>query len=177
MYMAQFYNWRNPSTMITSGSLGTMGFGLPSAIGVQLAKKNKNVICFDGDGSFMMTGNDLATIKEYNLPIKIFIMNDSKQQMVQIWQKLFFNERYISTDNFNPDFNTYAESFGIENLYCDDEDSLDAAVELAMAYKGPILVNCKVVPDMCTPLVVPGAALDDMIFNSKQKIVGTNVPS
>ena len=164
MYMAQFYDWTRPSTMVTSGSLGTMGFGLPSAIGVQLAKKNAQVICFDGDGSFMMTGNDLATIKEYNLPIKIFIMNDSRQQMVHIWQKLFFNERYISTDNFNPDFNTFAEAFGIEHLYCEDEHSLDSVVQLAIEYPGPILVNCKVEPDMCTPLVAPGAALDDMIM-------------
>lgn len=163
MYMAQFYNWTLPSKMITSGSLGVMGFGLPSAIGAQLADRNAQVICFDGDGSFMMTGNDLATVKEYNLPLKIFIMNDSRQQMVYIWQKLFFNERYISTDNFNPDFNAYADAFGIDNLYCDDKDSMEAAVELALEFDGPIVVNCKVVPDMCTPLVAPGAALDDIM--------------
>ena len=104
-------------------------------------------------------------------------MNDSKQQMVYIWQKLFFNERYISTDNFNPDFNTFADSFGIENLYCDDEDSLEAAVELAIEYPGPILVNCKVEPDMCTPLVSPGAALDDMIISDKKiKISNQDAP-
>ena len=179
MYMAQFYEWSKPSTMITSGSLGTMGFGLPSAIGVQLANNDSTVICFDGDGSFMMTANDLATIKEYNLPIKIFIMNDSRQQMVYIWQKLFFNERYISTDNFNPDFNTFADAFGIENIYCDDEDSLDAAVQLSLEYPGPIVVNCKVEPDMCTPLVAPGAALDDMIVEnniSKDIIKITDAP-
>lgn len=177
MFMAQFYRWKLPNRIITSGSLGTMGFGLPSAIGVQLAKPNNIVCCVDGDGSFMMTQNDLSTIKEYNLPIKIFIMNDNRQQMVYIWQKLFFNEKYISTNNFNPNFNKLADSFGIENLYCDNLIELDTTIKLALEYEGPILVNFKIKPDMCLPLVAPGKALDDMILKDTDNINSTIVPS
>lgn len=173
MQTAQYIRWKYPKTMITSGSAGTMGFGLPSAIGVQCANPNSKVVCIDGDGSFMMTLNDLATIKEYNLPIKIFLMNNSRQQMVHIWQKLFFDERYISTDNLNPDFNNLATSFGIENLKIENKNDIIPAIELAMETDNPILVNCIVEPDMCTPLVAPGCSLDDMILeDTSQKLVG-----
>jgi acetolactate synthase I/II/III large subunit len=170
MMSCQFYRWSKPRSIISSGSLGTMGFGLPSAIGVQVANPKSKVYCIDGDGSFMMTLNDLATVREHNLPIKIFIMNDSRQQMVHIWQKLFFNSRFISTDNLNPDFNLLAESFGIESIRIQDRDELEAGLQLALEYDGPVLVNCIVEPDMCTPLVAPNSALDNMLMSDDGNI-------
>ena len=98
MMTAQFITWRAKSLM-TSGSLGVMGSGLPYAIGAQLANPEKNVVLIDGDGSFNMSYNDLMTIKELDLPIKIFIMNDSRLQMVHVWQDLFFDKRYLGTSH------------------------------------------------------------------------------
>ena len=94
-------------------------------------------------------------------------MNDSRQQMVHIWQKLFFRSRFISTDNLNPDFNLLAESFGIETLRINNREELEPGLELALAYPGPIVVNCIVEPDMCTPLVPPNSALDEMILTNQ----------
>ena len=171
MYTAQFYRWEVPGRMITSGSLGTMGFGLPSAIGVQLYKPNDLVILIDGDGSFNMTSNDMATVAEHNLPIKMFIMNDSRQQMVHIWQKLFFDKKYISTDNFNPDYNKLADAYGIKNIILQKNNIDD--IEKILNLNEPVLINCIVEPDMCTPLVAPGKALDDMILSeTDNRMVG-----
>ena len=166
MYCAQFYQWNMPGRMITSGSLGTMGFGLPSAIGVQLAKPNELVILIDGDGSFGMTMNDLSTIAEHNLPIKMFIMNDHRQQMVHIWQKLFFNSRFISTDNHNPDFSKIAEAYGIKSFKLGKHNLTN--LENYLEEPGPILFDCDIEPDICLPLVAPGAALDDVIYNKPE---------
>merc|ERR1719222_117546 len=99
MMSAQFIRWTKPRSMITSGSLGVMGAGLPYAIGTQVANPKSLTILIDGDGSFNMTNMDLQTIKRYNLPIKIAVMNDARQQMVWIWQRLFFGGRYVSVDN------------------------------------------------------------------------------
>ena len=163
MYCAQYFRWRDPGRIITSGSLGTMGFGLPSAIGAQLAKPKEKVILIDGDGSFGMTMNDLSTVSLYKLPIKMFIMNDNRQQMVYIWQKLFFKEKYISTTNHNPDFSKIAAAYGIKYVCIDDQHNIQSVLDEIFRYKGPVLVDCIVKPDMCTPLVAPGAALDEMI--------------
>tara|TARA_B110000208_G_scaffold133788_1_gene161895 strand:- start:3317 stop:5089 length:1773 start_codon:yes stop_codon:yes gene_type:complete len=173
MYAAQHFRWKKPGRMITSGSLGTMGFGLPSAIGVQLHKPDETVILIDGDGSFGMTFNDLSTVMEYNLPIKMFIMNDSRQQMVHTWQKLFFNENFISTDNFNPNFNTLASAFGIKNITINNIKNLRTKFKKIFNHKGPVLVNCIIEPDMCMPLVSPGKGLDEMITYDSQNITIT----
>ena len=164
MMTSQFITWKYPRTMITSGSLGTMGSGLPFAIGTQLAYPDSRVINIDGDGSFNMTSVDLATIVNNKLPIKIALMNDSRQQMVYIWQKLFFDGNIISTENKNPDYGKLADAYGIDYLLCDNRDDLPIAVDLMLNTSAPILVDFKVVPDMCTPLVAPGKGLDDMIL-------------
>jgi len=140
-----------------------MGAGLPFAIGAQIANPNKNVILIDGDGSFNMTLNDLATISEYNLPVKIMIMNDKRQQMVHVWQKLFFDNTFIATDNFNPNYVKLAESFGISSFLCDSSSDIKSSVELMLETKGPVLVEFKIEPDICLPLVAPGKNLDEMI--------------
>ena len=173
MMTAQFYRWTSPKQMVSSGSLGTMGVGVPFAIGAKLACPEKMVICIDGDGSFNMTMNELATIAEYNIPVKIAIMNDSRQQMVYVWQELFFNSNFISTTNHNPDYNMLAESFGIKSIRCDNPQDLDKAVTEFIKYDGPILGNFIVEPDKCLPLVAPGKNLDEMILTDNEDILLT----
>jgi len=164
MMSCQFFRWTEPRQFITSGSLGTMGFGLPAAIGAQLAMPHKTVVLVDGDGSFNMTLHDLGTIKEYQLPIKMAIMNDNKQQMVQVWQKLFFDGRMLGTDNVNPDFKALAESYGIEAYTVDNHTDLPGVIEKFVNATGPVLVDFKCVPDICLPMVAPGKGLDEMFL-------------
>jgi len=164
MMTSQFINWKYPRTIITSGSLGTMGSGLPFAIGTQLANPNSRVINIDGDSSFNMTSVDLTTVVNNKLPIKICLMNDSRQQMVYIWQKLFFDGNIISTENKNPDYGKISEAYGLDYLKCDNRDDLSSAVDLMLNTEEAILVDFIVVPDICTPLVAPGKGLDEMIL-------------
>eukprot|EP00932_Pfiesteria_piscicida_P020429 SRR837773.7234.p2 GENE.SRR837773.7234~~SRR837773.7234.p2 ORF type:complete len:504 (-),score=232.72 SRR837773.7234:19-1320(-) len=164
MMSCQFFRWSKPRSMITSGSLGVMGAGLPFAVGTQVANPNALTILIDGDGSFNMTNMDLQTVVRYNLPIKIAVMNDHRQQMVWIWQRLFFDGRYISVDNVNPDFVKLAKAWGMEAASCDNETDLPGAVEKWLNHDGPMLMEFKVVPDICLPMVAPGKALDEMIL-------------
>jgi acetolactate synthase I/II/III large subunit len=165
MQTAQYITWKYPNRFITSGSLGVMGFGLPSSIGVQLAKPGALVIDIDGDSSFMMTMSDLKTIKEHNLPIKIMIMNNHSQKMVEIWEKLFFEERYTATKNkCNPSFVDLAESFGIKGIYCNQKTEVESTLQEAIAYDGPVLCEFDIIGDECLPLMAPGKALDDLIL-------------
>ncbi|VVU95742.1 Thiamine pyrophosphate enzyme, N-terminal TPP binding domain [seawater metagenome] len=163
MMAAQFYRWSRPKSILTSGSSGTMGVGLPFAIGAQVANPSKKVVVFDGDGSFNMTLNDLGTVVQNNLPIKIVIFNDKRQQMVYVWQKLFFEERFIATDNVNPDFVKLAESYGMQAIDCNNSDDVDTTIELMFETNQPILVDFNIEPDTCLPLVAPGKNLDEMI--------------
>ncbi|CEM37797.1 unnamed protein product [Vitrella brassicaformis CCMP3155] len=165
MMTAQFIRWRRPRSMLTSGSLGVMGVGLPYAIGAQVANPDSMVVLIDGDGSFNMSLMDLKTVANYKLPIKIAIMNDDRQQMVWIWQKLFFGERYISTTNNNPDFVALAKAYGIDAISCDNSDDLDGVIEKWLTHEGPMVVDFRVVPDICLPMVQPGKALDEMLLH------------
>lgn len=167
---AQFYRWSQPRSIITSGSLGTMGFGLPAAIGAQFSRPDSTVVLIDGDSSFNMTLNDLGTVAEHKLPIKIFILNDGRQQMVHVWQKLFFDGRLVATDNVNPDYSMLAKAYGIEAWPCSDEAELLPTIERMFAHDGPCLVDFKVQPDICLPMVAPGKALDDMFLPGDIKL-------
>ena len=167
--------------IFSSGSLGVMGAGLPYAIGVQIANPNDLVIDIDGDSSFMMTCSDMKTIMEYNLPVKIAIMNDSRQMMVNVWERLFFEERYTATvNNKNPSFTKLAESFGIKSFKVDNFTNLDSTTEEFLSFEGPALCEYVVEPEICLPLVGPGKALDDMIlfdeyhFENKKMDLDTN---
>jgi acetolactate synthase-1/2/3 large subunit len=171
MMAAQFIRWVRPRTMITSGSLGVMGAGLPYAVGAQVANPDAMTILIDGDGSFNMTNMDLSTIKRYNLPVKIAVMNDNRQQMVWIWQRLFFDGRYISVDNVNPDFVKLAQAHGIEAMSCSTEDELPKVIEKWLTHDGPMLIDFKVIPDICLPMVAPGKALDEMILLKDREFV------
>lgn len=175
MMACQFLRWTRPRSMITSGSLGVMGAGLPFAIGTQVANPKALTILIDGDGSFNMTNMDLATIKRYNLPVKIAVMNDERQQMVWIWQRLFFEGRYVSVTNQNPDFVKLAEAHGIAALRCETEEDLPKVIEQWLNFDGPMLIDFKVVPDICLPMVAPGKGLDEMmLLQDRDAILGTS---
>ena len=165
MMGCQFLDWKDPKTILASGSLGVMGCSIGYSIGAQIANLDKTIISIDGDGSFNMTLTDLKTIKEYNLPIKIAIINDESLSMVRIWEKLFFEERYVATDNpNNPDYVNLAKSYGIHAISCDSIDELGETINEFLECKDPILCEFKVIGEECLPLVGPGKALDDMIL-------------
>lgn len=186
MMTYQFIHGNYPNKIHSSGSLGVMGAGLPYALGAQIANPNKLVIDIDGDSSFLMTMSDMKTIVENNLPIKIAIMNDDRQMMVNVWEKLFFEERYTATINKrNPSFADVAEAFGIKGFICSDAVKLDEITKEFLNYPGPALCEYKVEPEICLPLVGPGKALDEMIMfddfhceeNLKNKIDKNAIPS
>eukprot|EP00756_Hemistasia_phaeocysticola_P021855 Hpha_TRINITY_DN15798_c2_g5::TRINITY_DN15798_c2_g5_i1::g.40458::m.40458/K01652/E2.2.1.6L, ilvB, ilvG, ilvI; acetolactate synthase I/II/III large subunit len=168
MMTAQFVQWRWPRRIISSGSLGTMGTCLPFAIGAALACPDKIVIGIDGDGSFKMTSNDLATLGELRIPCKIAVMNDGNQQMVKIWQTIYFQQRYVATKCWNPDFKKLAEAYGIKCVQVTKRSELEAGVKEFLECEGPVLGDFQVESDMCTPMVAPGSALDDMILDPSE---------
>lgn len=170
MQTYQFIKSQYPGKILSSGSLGVMGVGLPYAIGAQLANPDKMVICIDGDGSFNMSLCDLKTIAEYNLPVKILIMNNNAQMMVTIWEKLFFEGRYTATINEkNPDYVVLADAYNIHGIKCNNPKNLEEQLDYFINYKdGPILMECSIERDICLPLVKPGCALDNMILPGEE---------
>lgn len=167
MMAAQFINWKKPKSMISSGSLGVMGVGLPYAIGCQIANRDQLIIDVDGDGSFNHTLSDLKTIVENDLPIKIAIMNDGYQSMVRVWEELFYDGRITATKlKKNPDYEKLAESFGMMSLKVENSIELREKMTEFLTYPGPILCDFRVYTDKCLPLVAPGKALDDLIMHT-----------
>jgi acetolactate synthase-1/2/3 large subunit len=163
MWAAQFYRWRYPRQMITSGGLGTMGYGLPSAIGAQLGSPGKVVIDIDGDASFLMTMSELATAAEYNIPVKIAILNNDFQGMVKQWQDLFYERRYSQTAMKNPNFSKMAEAFGIRGIRCDHKTDVAKTVKEMLDHKGPVVVDFYVEPnEHVYPMVPSGKGLHEM---------------
>jgi len=177
MQTYQYIKSHYPKKILSSGSLGVMGAGLPYGIGAKIANPDKMVIVIDGDSSFNMTCTDMKTIVENKIPIKIAVMNNNAQMMVTIWEKLFFEERYTATLNErNPDFTMLAESYGIKSISCDKIEDLDKTLDEFIHYSGPILCEFKIEKGICLPLVGPGKALDDMILpeNYETKIKETS---
>lgn len=164
MYTAQFLTHRHPNRLITSGSLGVMGSGIVYAIGAQIANPNKSIICIDGDASFNMSLNDLLTIKRYNLPIKIIIMNNSSQDMVLCWQKIYHGSRIVGTDMIDQNFNAIGKAYGLKTLLVNSMDTIKDKLTEFLNYDKSILLNCIVEKDYCLPFVKPGSALDDMVL-------------
>ena len=168
MMTYQFIDGDYPNKIFSSGSLGVMGAGLPYAVGAQIANPDKLVIDIDGDSSFMMTMSDMKTIVENKLPIKIAIMNDSKQMMVNIWEKLYFGGRHVATNNIrNPSFTDLAKSFGFTVFKCSRNDNLQQVTNQFLSSHGPALCEYIIEPEICLPLVGPGKALDEMILFDK----------
>lgn len=165
MWAAQFYKVKKANHWISSGGAGTMGFGMPSAIGAQLACPGETVVTIVGDGGFQMTLYELATIALHKLPIKIFIMNNHYLGMVRQWQELFYDNRLSGVDmEGNPDFTALAEAYGIKSINLTIDDDIQTYIEQAIAYDGPMLVNCEVAKtDNVYPMIPPGRGYQDMI--------------
>ena len=142
MWVAQHWQMQHPRKHLTSGALGAMGFGLPAAIGAQLQDRTAQVICVSGDGSIQMNIQELATLRRYNLPVKIVLLDNQALGMVRQWQELFFEQRYSEIDlSDNPDFIALATAFGIQALHVECAGDVDAAIAALLAAKGPALLH------------------------------------
>lgn len=165
MWAAQYYRWARPNTMITSGGLGTMGFGLPAALGAKVARPDATVIDIDGDASFAMTLTEMATAAEFNIGVKVLVLNNDFQGMVKQWQDLFYEERYSATRMKNPNFVKFAESMHCKGIRCSDESELKDAMAEFLEAKGPVLGEFVVEKnEHCYPMVGAGRALHEMII-------------
>jgi acetolactate synthase-1/2/3 large subunit len=174
MVTAQLITWTKPRQMLTSGSLGTMGVALGYCIGAKLANCGKLVIAVDGDGSFNMTFTELKTVAEEKIPIKIMILDNESQMMVEYWQRLFHDGRLLAVRNSqNPDYCTLAKAFGIKSVYVDSEDQLEEKMRefLFDDPDEPVLFHVRIERTPCLPLVAPGQPLDDMILEDVDIVV------
>ncbi|MBC7784036.1 MAG: biosynthetic-type acetolactate synthase large subunit [Burkholderiales bacterium] len=167
MWAAQFYRWRYARQFITSGGLGTMGFGLPAAMGAALGSPGKTVIDIDGDGSYLMTCYELATIAEYNINVKAVILNNDFQGMIKQWQDLFYDKRYSQSKMKNPNFAMMAESFGVKGIRCDDKRDVPKVVDQMLSHDGPVVVDFAVDPDEHVyPMVPAGKGLHELTLGT-----------
>lgn len=166
MWAAQYFNYDKPRTLLTSGGLGTMGYGFPAAIGAQVAFPNKTVIDIAGDGSIQMNIQELATAVEYNLPVKIAILNNHSLGMVRQWQQLFYDKRYShSTFTQHPDFVKLAEAYGAVGLRTDKPDEVEKVIKKALSINKPVIMDFIVENEECVyPMVPAGAPISNMIL-------------
>lgn len=164
MWTAQFYPFKNYGQWVTSGGLGTMGFGIPSAIGAQLAEPEKTVVCFVGDGGFQMTNQEMALLPEYELNVKIVLINNGTLGMVKQWQDKFFNKRFShSVFNDQPNFMKMAEAYGVKGFLIDSPDKLESSIDEAFAYHGPALIEVRISPvEPVNPMVPSGKSNHEM---------------
>jgi acetolactate synthase I/II/III large subunit len=168
MLEAQYYPHQRPATMITSGGLGTMGFGVPAAIGAKFGRPDEDVWAIVGDGGFQMTMCELATMRQENVKVNIAIINNAFLGMVRQWQEIFYEQRYQSTPMFNPDFVKLAEAFGIPAMRVTSREQVEESVRFARETPGPVLIEYVVEKeDMVYPMVPAGADLANMIRRPK----------
>nr|YP_009313784.1 Acetohydroxyacid synthetase large subunit [Helminthocladia australis]SCW22038.1 Acetohydroxyacid synthetase large subunit [Helminthocladia australis] len=170
MWAAQFLNVL-PRHWMSSAGLGTMGYGLPAAIGVQIAFPDENVICISGDSSFQMNLQELGTIAQYNLPVKILVINNKWQGMVRQWQQAFYGERYSHSNMSSgaPKLKDLAAVYGIKGLVISERKDMDIILDEFLNTRGPVLLDCQVVEDEnCYPMVAPGKSNAQMIGINKQ---------
>ncbi|MBN1977587.1 MAG: biosynthetic-type acetolactate synthase large subunit [Anaerolineae bacterium] len=173
MWAAQYYRSDQSNYFVSSGGLGTMGFGLPAAIGAQVGCPDREVWAIIGDGGFQMTMHDLATLNQENLPVKIALSNNGYLGMVRQWQELFYEQRYEATHLWaNPDFVKLVEAYGIRTWRATNLNEAVRAVEEARAHAGPAFIDFQIIPEgdegNVYPMVAAGRALDDMIRRSVQ---------
>jgi len=165
MWAAQYYGFKEPNLLVTSGGLGTMGFGVPAAIGAHMANPGRPCISIVGDAGFQMTNQELSIIKQYNLPIKIIIINNFSLGMVRQWQQLFYEERYSeSLVPVQPDFVKLADAFGIEGVRIESPAEAEKVLKKVIESDGPVLVDCRVTADENVyPMIAPGSGSHEMI--------------
>jgi acetolactate synthase-1/2/3 large subunit len=165
MWAAQWFHFAKPRRWINSGGLGTMGFGLPSAIGAKVACPDELVVCLAGDGSLVMNCQELATAVEHEIPVKVFIMNNGYLGMVRQWQELFWDKRYSAVDmGKSPDWVKLAEAFGATGMRVEADDEMDDAMREAIDTEGPVVLDVRVRrEENCYPMIPAGAAARDMV--------------
>jgi acetolactate synthase-1/2/3 large subunit len=166
MWVAQFYKFKNPRSLLTSGGLGTMGYGFPAAIGAQVAYPDKTVFDIAGDGSIQMNIQELATAVQYNLPVKIAILNNNFLGMIRQWQELFYNKRYSFSElNVNPDFVKLAEAYGAVGLRATKPEEVEDVLKAALSVKKPVIMDFVVAKEEGVyPIVAPGSPLTGMLL-------------
>ncbi len=170
MWAAQHFHFDAPNKWLTSGGLGTMGYGLPAAIGAQMGHPDALVIDIAGEASIQMNIQELGTATQYRLPVKIFILNNEWMGMVRQWQELTYESRYSeSYSDSLPDFVALAEAYGWKGIRCSDPAKLDDAIAEMLAYDGPVMFDCRVSKTAnCFPMIPSGAAHTEMILNSDE---------
>jgi len=175
MWAAQFYRFQEPNRWMTSGGLGTMGYGLPAAVGVQLAHPDSLVIDIAGEASIQMMTQEISTAVQYNLPVKIFILNNEWMGMVRQWQQLLHGERYShSYSDSLPDFVKLAEAYGAVGIRCSDPAELDAKILEMIDSPRPVMFDCRVEKnENCLPMIPSGKAHNEMILPDDTQDIGS----
>ena len=163
MWSAQYYKYSKPRTFLTSGGLGTMGYGLGAAIGAKVGCPDKTVVNIGGDGCFRMNMNELITAARYQIPVIEIVMNNSVLGMVRQWQKLFYERRFSQTTfTDNPDYAKIAEAMGVKGIRIERKEEVDAALETALNAGGPVLIDCRISPDdNVFPMSAPGQPIEN----------------
>ncbi|GAX91492.1 acetolactate synthase large subunit [Effusibacillus lacus] len=170
MWAAHFYRAKEPRTFITSGGLGTMGYGFPAAIGAQLAKPDATVVCVAGDASLQMNIQEFQTIAERHIPVKVFVINNGFLGMVRQWQEMFHGNRLSESKISAPDFKRVAEAFNVKGLRAETPEEAEKAIAEALAYPGPVVVDFLVEEtEKVFPMVPPGKGNDEMIVKGWEK--------
>ena len=170
MWAAQFYRYDDPNTFISSGGLGTMGYGFPAAMGVKLAFPDRIVVDIAGDGSIQMNIQEMATCMQYNIPVKVVLLNNGYLGMVRQWQELFYEKRYSNTDmTYQPDFVKVAEAYGWQALRATKPDEIKAVLEQGLFSNRPCLMDFQVAREECVyPMVRPGASISEMTLGTRE---------
>ena len=163
MMAARYFRFKQGRSVVTSGGLGTMGFGLPAAIGAKIGKPDRDVVLFVGDGGFQMTIQELGTIFQEGIAVKMVLLNNSFLGMVRQWQELFFDSRYSFTELKNPDFQTIARGYSIDSVKVSSRDHLDDAIAQMKSSPGPFLLEVVVEKEgNVFPMVPAGASVSDI---------------
>jgi len=172
MWTAQFFHFDRPNTFISSGGLGTMGFGLPAAIGVKCAFPDRQVVAIAGDGSIQMNIQELATAAQYNIAVKVVLLNNEFLGMPRQWQEMFYNKRYSHTDmTYAPDFVKLAEAFGVIGLRATKPAEVETVLEQGLAADKPVLMDFRISREECVyPMVHPGGSIAQMTLGSREMI-------
>ncbi|NMC37066.1 MAG: biosynthetic-type acetolactate synthase large subunit [Bacteroidales bacterium] len=168
MTVARYYRFTEPNSLVTSGGMGTMGFGLPASIGAKIGRPDKQVVAFIGDGGFQMTIQELGTIMHFGIPVKLIILNNSFLGMVRQWQKMFFKGRYASTEMDNPDFITIAKGYRIPAKRVEKREDLESSISEMLKSKGPFILEITIDKEgNVLPMVEPGASVSEVTLTYK----------